>query len=44
MANFGCIDGSRSLNRSCILKIEKILDPFPDPDSKLLKQERSQKI
>ena len=36
-ANFGWIDGSRSLNRSRILKFEK----FPDPDLKILEMERS---
>jgi len=40
--NFGCIDGSRSLNRSRIRQFEKF--PHPDLDSKILEQERSRKM
>jgi len=43
--NFGCIDDcSWSLHRSRILKFEKLLDPEPDQDSKILKQERSRRL
>jgi len=42
MLNFGCIDGSRNLNRSRILKFEKTSEP--DPDAKFWKQERSLKM
>jgi len=39
--NYGWIDGcSRSLNRSRILKFEE----SPDPDSKILEQERSRSL
>jgi len=34
-------DYSRSLNKSRILKFEKLTDPDPDRDSYILKQERS---
>jgi len=34
MLTFGWIDGSRSLNRSRILKFENFSNPNPDPDSK----------
>jgi len=34
---FSCLDCSRNLHRSQILTFEK----FPDPDSKILEQERS---
>jgi len=39
---FVCIDDNRSLNRSRILKIEKISDPHPD--SKILEDEWSRKM
>jgi len=38
----GCLDCSRSLNRSRIFKFEKF--PDPDPDSKVLEQERSRSL
>jgi len=41
MLNCGCIDGSRNLYRSRILKFEKFSGP--DPDSKILEQDRSRK-
>ena len=37
LLNFGCMDGCRSVNRSRILKFEKL----PDPDSKTWEKERS---
>ena len=40
LAIFGCIDCSRSLNRSPIIKFEKFLDP----DSSILEQERSRSL
>ena len=42
LPHFGCIYCCRSLNRSRILNFEKI--PEPDPDSKILEQERSLKM
>jgi len=39
---FCCLNCSRSLNRSHILKFEKF--PDPDPNSKVLEQERSQSL
>jgi len=42
LVNFGWIDGSRSLNRSRILKFEKF--PDSDPVSKILEQERSRSL
>jgi len=40
--NFGWNDGSRSLNRSRILKF--VIFPYPDPNSKILEQERSRSL
>ena len=42
LLNFGCIDGCRSLNMSRIVQFEKISDP--DPDSKILEQERRRSL
>ena len=42
LLNFGYIDGSRSLNRSCIPKFEETSDP--DPVSKILEHERSRSL
>ena len=43
LVNFGWIDdGSRSPNRSRILKFEKL--PDPDKDRKFLEQERSRSL
>ena len=42
LLNFGRIDGSRSLNRSRVLNFEKF--PDPDPDWKILEQERCLKM
>jgi len=44
MVSYGWFnDSSRSLNRSRILKFEKLPDPDQDPDSKVLEPERSLK-
>jgi len=40
LLNFGCIDGSQSLNRSWNLKFENISHLGPDPGSKILEQDR----
>jgi len=42
--NFGSFDSCQSLNRSRILKFEKISNPNPGPDSKILEQERSRSL
>jgi len=43
--NYGWIDDcGRSLNKSRILKFEKLPDPDPDPDSKMFEQERSRSL
>jgi len=42
LVNFDWIDRNRSLNKSRIVKIEKY--PNPDPDSKILEQERSRSL
>jgi len=41
LLNFGCIDGSQSLNRSWIPKLENFSAPDLDPDWKSLEPERS---
>jgi len=40
LLNFGCIDGSQSLKRSRIVKVEKFSDLHPD--SKILEHSPSQ--
>jgi len=43
--SYGWIDDcSRSLNRSWIIRFEKLLDPDPGPNSKILEQERSRSL